>query len=480
MVKKRPSSTRSHHSLPLDEEVEQSRLAKQKKTSGQSVIMNVSQDDESSVVVDDRTSKKILSIAKKQQDEIGMELGYAEVAKRKQFSLSGSGESGVRSEEMHEELQENEDDPDDENADLKDEMILESERKLWDGTDLNAEDVTEEEEKVMKEFMKMTPQGEGKSQAKTVIFSNQESIYDKYMEALALKRAEVDDAVSQSQTADTSSPQLDERIIAVYKGVGEVMSKYRSGKIPKAFKVLPVLLDWEPLLFLTKPHQWTAAAMYQATRRFSASANEKIAQRFYNLVLLPRVRDDIQEYKKLNFFLYMALKKALFKIGAFFKGFLLPLCEEGDCTLREAVIISSILAKCSIPVLHSSAAMLKIAEMQWNGANSIFLKTFFNKKYALPFRVIDASVHHFLSFKDDQRNFPVLWHQCFLTFVQRYKNSLSNEQKEQLMRLAQRQYHAHITPMVQRELQVSINKFPENYTQKEADDENMSEASTMN
>lgn len=45
-----------------------------------------------------------------------------------------------------------------------------------------------------------------------------------------------------------------------------------------------------------------------------------MAQRFYNLVLLPRIRDDIAEYKKLNFHLYSALKKALFKPGAWFKG----------------------------------------------------------------------------------------------------------------------------------------------------------------
>ena len=49
----------------------------------------------------------------------------------------------------------------------------------------------------------------------------------------------------------------------------------------------------------------------------------------------------------------MALKKALFKPAAFFKGILLPLAESGNCTLREATIVSSILAKCSIPMLHS-------------------------------------------------------------------------------------------------------------------------------
>ena len=40
-------------------------------------------------------------------------------------------------------------------------------------------------------------------------------------------------------------PDLDERIIQVYKGVGQILSRYRSGKLPKAFKVLPSLRLWE-------------------------------------------------------------------------------------------------------------------------------------------------------------------------------------------------------------------------------------------
>merc|ERR1712113_1097741 len=91
-----------------------------------------------------------------------------------------------------------------------------------------------------------------------------------------------------------------------------------------------------------------------------------MAQRFMNQLLLPRVRDDIDTYRRLNFHLYQALRKALFKSGAFFKGFLLPLCESGNCTLREAIIIGSVLSRNSIPVLHSCAAMLKI--LRWNTA----------------------------------------------------------------------------------------------------------------
>lgn len=67
--------------------------------------------------------------------------------------------------------------------------------------------------------------------------------------------------------------------------------------------------------------------MYQATRIFASNLKDNMAQRFYNLVLLPRIRDDITEYKRLNFHLYQALRKALYKPGAFMKGILLPLCE---------------------------------------------------------------------------------------------------------------------------------------------------------
>lgn len=66
--------------------------------------------------------------------------------------------------------------------------------------------------------------------------------------------------------------------------------------------------------------------MYQAVRIFVSNLKQPMAQRFFNLVLLPRIRDDISFYKRLNYHLYQAMCKALFKPAAFFKGVLLPLC----------------------------------------------------------------------------------------------------------------------------------------------------------
>jgi essential nuclear protein 1 len=94
--------------------------------------------------------------------------------------------------------------------------------------------------------------------------------------------------------------------------------------------------------------------------------------------------------------------------------------QDKDITLRIATIVSSVLNKVSIPVLHSAAALLKLSEMEYNGVNSLFIKTLLMKKYALPFKVIDSLVNHFILFSSDQRKLPVIWHQSLLVFVQRY------------------------------------------------------------
>jgi len=276
------------------------------------------------------------------------------------------------------------------------------------------------------------------------------TLADIIMEKINEKKTDV---TSLMPDLENPLPDLDPRIKEVYMDIRTILQNYRSGKLPKAFKVIPHLKNWEDILYITEPESWSAAAMYQATRIFASNMNQHMAQRFYSLVLLPRMRDDIDYYKRLNFHLFMAIKKALFKPAAFFKGILIPLCEDGTCTLKEAVIIGSILAKCTIPVLHASATMLKLAEMKYSGANSIFLRVLITKKYALPFRVLDALVFHFLSFRTEQRELPVLWHQCFLAFAETYRRDISSEQKESLLELLRIKVHDKITPEIRRQLQ---------------------------
>jgi len=255
------------------------------------------------------------------------------------------------------------------------------------------------------------------------------------------------------QTDQNEYPELPSKVVEVYTDIGKILSRYTAGKLPKAFKVIPSLSNWEEVLYLTRPDLWSPNAMYAATRIFASNLNPKMAQRFYNLVLLDSVRADIVANHRLNYHYYMALKKAVYKPAAFFKGILLPLCQE-NCTLREAAIIASVLQRVSIPVHHSAVAIHKLAQMKdYSGAASIFIKTLLNKKYSLPAPVIQSLVQHFAIFIPRSKIIlPVLWHQCLLVFVQRYKKELQEEAKELLRQVMRIHSHPKITPEIRREL----------------------------
>lgn len=266
-------------------------------------------------------------------------------------------------------------------------------------------------------------------------------------------------------------------IYLVYSKIGLIMSRYKSGKLPKPFKILPSMGPWETLLAITRPENWTPNAMFAATRIF-ISGKPQTAQIFLNTVLLPCVQENIRETHKLNVHLYNALKKALYKPSAFFKGVVFPMLADGYATQREAVIIASVVAKVSVPVLHSAAALHRLCEIaaeqmssdpEAAGPCNIFIKTLLEKKYALPYKVIDALVFHFLRFRavygadamDTESvagdlagagKLPVIWHQCLLAFAQRYRNDITEDQREALLDLLLTRGHKSISPEVRREL----------------------------
>lgn len=269
---------------------------------------------------------------------------------------------------------------------------------------------------------------------------------------IILQKIEEKERVMTTGKDDVSRSTLNPKIIQAYTLIGKILKNYTSGKLPKPFNIIPSFQNWEEILYITKPEEWSPQAVLAATRIFISNLNTHLVQRFNYLFLYPRVREEIHRRKKLSYHLYQALKKALFKADAFYKGFLLPLCEAGDCTLKEAVIIGSLIKKISIPQIHSSVVLLKIAEMDYTGANSIFISILLNKKYALPYEVIDGLVDHFLRMKNETRKLPVLWHQSLLFFVQRYKAEITAEQKQQLKYLLRHQSHHLITPEIRNEL----------------------------
>ncbi|XP_065073521.1 bystin [Ochlerotatus camptorhynchus] len=406
--------------VPLGDQINEGRVSKKPKAN--KVRLRAEEEE----FVDSRTTKKILHQARKQQAELNLlddsfgpslaESAAAAAGSTRRHRLGDHASSDESDEEYREEA----------DVDAQD---------FFDDIKINAED-----ERALNMF-------QNKDGVKTRTLA--EMIMDKITE----KQTEI-----QTQFSDTGSLKMEEvdpRVREMYEGVRDVLKRYRSGRFPKAFKIVPKLRNWEQILYITEPHNWSAAAMFQATRIFSSGLTQYMAQRFYNLVLLPRIRDDLAEYHKLNFYLYRALKKALFKPAAFMKGIVLPLLESGDCTLREAIIFGSIISSTTIPVLHTSACLLKICEMEYSGANSIFIRIILDKRYALPYRVVDAAVFHFLNFEQDKRELPTLWHSALLTFAQRYKNDISSEQRDALLQLLKKKSHYKITPEIRRELMVA-------------------------
>ena len=101
----------------------------------------------------------------------------------------------------------------------------------------------------------------------------------------------------------------------------------------------------EKLLDITEPTKWTPHAYYEVTKEFSVTMSADKFRHFLSSYLLPAVRKDIKENKKLNYHYYSALRRGLFKPASWFRGILFPFCEDQDVTIKEAEIIASIVIK---------------------------------------------------------------------------------------------------------------------------------------
>lgn len=379
-------------------------------------------EEEEEGFIDSKTSRKILQLAQRQQEELDEEDGV----KRDDFA-------------------DFEDDDDDELAwEDEDEEDEDGEEYEMFNQDIEEYEMDPEEEDLFRKYMPGYGEGEEDGEPLTLAEKIMEKVREKEQAESMMKNP--------SQPPAEGGVMLPPKVIEVYTRVGELLSRYRSGKLPKAFKIIPSLKNWQDVLYVTEPDAWSTQAVYEATKLFVSNLKANQAQYYIQDVLLERFRDDVRSNGTLNYHLYRSLKKALYKPAAFFKGFLFPLCESGTCTLKEAVIVGSVLTKVSVPSLHSAAALLKLSDMSYSGPNSLFMKILLNKKYALPYKVIDGVVFHFMRFRQNTEKLPVIWHQSFLVFAQRYKNDITEDQKDSLIEVLRNQTHEKITPEIRREL----------------------------
>lgn len=117
------------------------------------------------------------------------------------------------------------------------------------------------------------------------------NLADMIMQKLASGQYQDGDAqkapVKYEDLEDGVASSLDPKVVAAYKSLATILRQYKSGKMPKIFKIIPQIANWEEVLFLTKPESWSPASTFEATKIFCSNLNGKMVQRFYNLVLLP-------------------------------------------------------------------------------------------------------------------------------------------------------------------------------------------------
>ena len=291
-----------------------------------------------------------------------------------------------------------------------------------------------------------------------------DKILAKIAETEAAKKAETEGVPRQDGV------RLPPKVIAAYEKIGLILLLYSHGKLPKLFKVMPSLRNWEDVLYVTNPDNWTVHAVYEATKLFVSNLLANEAQKFVEQVLLHRFRREIEELDdhSLNYHIYRALKKLLYKPAAFFKGFLLPLVD-GYATTREATIAASVLSKVSVPVLHSSVALAQLTKRPFRPATTVFIRVLIEKKYALPYQTVDELVFYFMRFRNaaqsqemqidgvqsqqsEEIELPVVWHKAFLAFAQRYKNDITDDQRDFLLETVRQRFHPGMGPEIRREL----------------------------
>ena len=318
-----------------------------------------------------------------------------------------------------------------------------------DGDYVDSIEVNADDEATLSQFMPSQS-----SERRTLGDIIAEKIREKEMADAAAKQASQGGGANQN--VDERQSRMNEKVVQVYTSIGQILTRYRAGKIPKAFKIIPNLRNWEEVLWITAPDTWSPQAMFVATKLFASNLNPKHAQRYYNLILLPRVRDDIRANKaKLSFILrrqksHLQTSSVLLRVYYYL--------AESACTLKEALIVGSVMSKVSIPMMHSAAAMLKLTQLPYSGGTSIFLTVLMNKKYSLPYKVIDAIAAHFASFQHETRVFACVVAPEPASLFAAIQAKSDKSAKNKIRDTLRKHQHVGITAEIRRELFTSRNR----------------------
>ncbi|EPT03096.1 hypothetical protein FOMPIDRAFT_1047087 [Fomitopsis schrenkii] len=174
---------------------------------------------------------------------------------------------------------------------------------------------------------------------------------------------------------------LNPKAVELYTKVS-VLTRCESGPLPNTFTIQPSVPAWACTVAYQAGKLDTSgmACRRHADIRFTDPA----VTSFLEGVHLDAIREGIRLTRE-----GARKNKSNRKLNAIVS----PLLNLGR-TLQEAAIIASGLAKVKVPLLHSAAVLIRLANMDYSSLNSLFICVLLDKKHALPYKIIDALVFH--------------------------------------------------------------------------------------
>jgi essential nuclear protein 1 len=252
--------------------------------------------------------------------------------------------------------------------------------------------------------------------------------------------------MSKSFPNATNHTIIDQKVGDLYGKVGLILSRYKSGKLPKALKVIPSMKNWVDLLQLTIPEDWTPNATFQVVKSFVPLLPEALCETFVKLFIFPKILKEFEESRELNVHLYNSVKLIIYKPSSFYKGLVLPLCKEKSFSLKRASIISSIISKFSIPLLSSSAAVILLTKLEFSSPRGLVIKAIVEKNYAFPEKVVFEIVNYLGKVSPNQ--ICVVFFQLLYSLATKYCDTMSNFYVEKLYNLSKKFSHNEMTPLI--------------------------------
>nr|UXY87636.1 bystin-like protein [Cryptomonas curvata] len=219
-------------------------------------------------------------------------------------------------------------------------------------------------------------------------------------------------------------------MLKILERTGILLKVYRSGKIPKIIKIIPIFKNFEDLIWFTRPDRWSVQALFAISKLFVNKLNKFETKRFLTLVFLPRLQECI--FKNQNFNLYIPLISKIANIvpKIFFSSIILPFFKNSNSYKKELVAVSLILLKISVQTNHISWGLIQLLKNQGNSSKFIILRVILTKNYNFSYRILDILVDFFIKNKKKTKN--VLFLKCYITFLKNYSIFLSLEDKNRL------------------------------------------------